>query len=101
VQSEADVQELATHADVKTRWLLRGEAEPGTTSLLTDALHDALEDGTRPADRGFVVVAGEAGSMKGVKAYLRESVGMPAGSFTVTGYWRRGVADHDHHAPLD
>jgi len=101
IQSPEHAPELPTRAEVTAHWLLRGEAAPGTTTLLADALTEALEDGTRPADRGFVVVAGEATSLRGIKPYLRETVGMPPGSFTLTGYWRKGVPDHDHHAEID
>jgi len=101
IQSEDDVQELATRAEVTTRWLLRGEAAPGTTSLLAETLKAELSDGAHAADRGFVVVAGEALSLRSVKAHLRDVVGMPHGSFVLTGYWRRGVPDHDHHAEID
>ena len=78
-------------------WLSRGEAAPGTSTVLADAFR-AL--GEIDADT-FVWVGGEASSLAPVRRYLRRELGLPASHAEVQGYWRRGVGDWDHHAPLD
>ena len=51
-----------------------------------------------PDGDGFVWVAGEAVSVRPLRRYLRDELGLARGSVDVDGYWRRGVAGHDHHA---
>jgi NADPH-dependent ferric siderophore reductase len=80
------------HLDIA--WLHRGESAPGTTDLLERAVR-----AQPPAD--FTWCAGEAGSLVAVRRHLRRELGLPASRVEITGYWRRGVADFDHHSPLD
>lgn len=91
-QDEGDVVDLPTRAQAEITWLFRRGAEPGTTSLLADAVEGLdLSEG-----EVFVWVAGEAGSIRPLRRYLR-SVGFTPGDHEVDGYWRRGVTDYDHH----
>ncbi|MDQ2624569.1 MAG: siderophore-interacting protein, partial [Actinomycetota bacterium] len=82
---------------VRLRWLHRGDAAPGASTVLLDAF---IELGQVDADT-FVWVAGEAGSLVPVRRYLRRELGLPANQVEVQGYWRRGVGDYDHHDPID
>src|SRR5699024_1423653 len=50
---------------------------------------------------GFIWAAGESTSLIGVRRYLRRELGLPKQQVDVDGYWRKGVADADHHAPID
>jgi NADPH-dependent ferric siderophore reductase len=96
VADAAEEQPLASPADVRVTWLHRDGAEPGTTDLLARAVAATeLPDGD-----GFVWAAGEAGAMRPVRRHLRER-GLPKEWVDVDGYWKRGVANHDHHAPID
>ena len=55
-----------------------------------------------PIDPGTVVVlAGEATTLVPLRRYLRRELGLPAQQVIASGYWRRGVAGLDHHAPID
>ncbi len=49
----------------------------------------------------FVWVAGEATSLIPIRRYLRRELGLPAEQVAIDGYWRRGEAGRDHHAPID
>ncbi|MCK6210116.1 siderophore-interacting protein [Georgenia sp. EYE_87] len=78
-------------------WLHRGDDVPGTTSLIEDAVR-AL-----PSTDGlaFWWFGGEAGTLQPVRRYLRRELGLDASTVECSGYWRRGVANHDHHVPVD
>ena len=78
-------------------WLHRGDALPGTTALLEDAAR-ALP---RPVGVGFFWFGGEAGTLKPIRRYLRRELGLDASTVECSGYWKRGEANHDHHAPVD
>ncbi|NLF04102.1 MAG: siderophore-interacting protein [Actinomycetales bacterium] len=82
---------------VEVRWLHRGDAAPGASSVLAEAF---AELGAIDADT-FVWVGGEATSLVPVRRHLRRDLGLPAAQAEVQGYWRRGVGDYDHHAPID
>ncbi|MEV0675453.1 siderophore-interacting protein [Actinosynnema sp. NPDC050436] len=93
--------ELAAPAGVEVRWLHRGEdVPPGTTTDLADAVRSVdVPEGARV----YVWVAGEAGSIKPLRRWVRDELGLGKGDHDITGYWKRGVADfdddheHDHH----
>ena len=58
--------------------------------------------GLAPIDEStFVWAAGEATQLVPIRRHLRRELGLPKEQVVVDGYWRRGAADFDHHAPLD
>ena len=79
---------LPPEADVE--WVL-GDFDPEPYVRERD-----LSSGT-----GFIWAAGESTSLIGVRRYLRRELGLPKEQVDVDGYWRKGVADADHHAPID
>ena len=60
----------------------------------------ALADLELDADT-FVWAAGEASALIPVRRYLRRELGLTRDQVVVDGYWKLGVAELDHHAPLD
>ncbi|MHB1063167.1 MAG: siderophore-interacting protein [Georgenia sp.] len=79
------------------RHLYRGDAAPGTTTLLVDAARDLpVRDGT-----GYAWFGGEAGSLVLVRRWLRGGSAFAPANVKVSGYWKRGEVAHDHHAPID
>ena len=52
-------------------------------------------------DDTFVWVAGEATTLIPIRRYLRRELELPASQVKVDGYWKRGEAGRDHHAPVD
>lgn len=52
-------------------------------------------------DDTFVWFAGEATTLIPIRRYLRRELGLPASQVKIDGYWRRGEAGRDHHAPID
>jgi NADPH-dependent ferric siderophore reductase len=67
--------------------------------------HAQLEESLRslgPIGSGtFVFLAGEAGTLVPLRRYLRHELSLPAEQVAASGYWRRGIVNLDHHAPLD
>ena len=49
----------------------------------------------------LVWAAGESTALVDVRRYLRRELGLDKDQVFVDGYWRRGTANLDHHAPLD
>jgi NADPH-dependent ferric siderophore reductase len=96
VQDASEEQPLPTQADIELRWLHRdGVSDP--SGLVADAVR-AL---TLPDGVGFAWAAGEASSMRALRRHLLNERGLSPDVTRVTGYWKRGIANHDHHAPLE
>lgn len=66
-----------------------------------EKLAEAVRALTLPDGDGFAWAAGEAGTLKPLRRYLRKEVGMPKERVVVDGYWKAGTANHDHHLPDD
>jgi NADPH-dependent ferric siderophore reductase len=82
--------EDATYLDhPAVRWVAPGNLEEAVRAL--------------PAPDGdtYVWGAGEAGSLVPVRRYLRRELGLPKHQADVDGYWKRGEANFDHHAPQE
>src|SRR5690625_1395424 len=76
--------------DADVEWVL-GDFDPEPHLRELD-----LQEGT-----GYVWAAGEATSLIGLRRYLRRELEWPREQVDVDGYWRQGVGDADHHAPID
>jgi NADPH-dependent ferric siderophore reductase len=86
--------ELETRAKLELRWLHRAGAEPGTTDLLEVAIREL----DLPGGNGFAWVAAEADAVRPLRSHLREERQLPKAWTRITGYWKRGTADH-HDEP--
>lgn len=64
-------------------------------------LADAVRALGAPEHDELVVAAGEAGDLVPVRRHLRHTVGARPDQLAISGYWRRGVVNLDHHLPLD
>lgn len=96
VGDAADEVHLPGRDGVTVTWLHRGTAEPGTTTLLADAVEAAALPG-----RGepWTWAAAEASVVRAVRRHLVEQRQVDRRAVSTTGYWRRGVANFDHKAP--
>lgn len=86
VAEAAHQQDFKTDADASVTWLYRGDAEPGSTTLLDDAVRAAE---WWPGEV-FAWVAGETMSIKPIRRYLKDDRHVAKENLEVTGYWRRG-----------
>lgn len=90
-------QAIATDGDVHLHWVHRHGAARGTGT----ALFDALAAAELPDGEFFAWAGGEAGQMRAIRRHLLDERGARKEWTSITGHWKRGEADHDHHAPLD
>lgn len=65
-----------------------------------DALVPAL-DAVGVDATTFVFAAGEASTLIPLRRHLKRTLALPAEQVSVNGYWKRGTAAFDHHAPID
>lgn len=78
-------QDLPVPDGVVVTWLSRDGAEPGTTTLLFDAIRAAeWWEGTV-----FAWVAGETLTLTPIRRWLRNEKNLPKEQVEVAGYWRR------------
>lgn len=89
VDGPDDELELRTAADLELHWLHRGDAAPGTTTLLDDALRAwPWREG-----RAQAFVHGESALLKSVRPYVLQERGVDRADVSVSAYWRRGTTE--------
>lgn len=83
---------LTSRAALDVKWLHRGDAAPGTTALLNDALR-AVEI---PEGPGRFVWAGcEHAAARSIRSWLRSERGLARDEHLCVAYWRRGRRGDD------
>ncbi|MCW3157360.1 siderophore-interacting protein [Micropruina sonneratiae] len=82
---EVPMPGLACHPGVQLTWVHRGAAEPGTSDVLEQAIRAAQWWQGRP----YCWVAGEALTLKPIRAHLKYDREVPPDCLEVVGYWRR------------
>jgi NADPH-dependent ferric siderophore reductase len=88
---EEFVESELGHADVEILYRTDG---PGQLDSAVRALGGLADD-------EFLFAGGEAGELVPVRRYLRHEAGARPDQLSISGYWRRGIVNLDHHAPLD
>ena len=91
--SSAEV-EFSTNAAVAVHWLHRGDAAPGTTTLLDDA----VRAWPWPTGRVQAFIHGESALLKSVRPYVLTEQGVSRGDVSVSAYWRRGETEEGFRA---
>jgi NADPH-dependent ferric siderophore reductase len=72
-------------------WLDRGQS----------ALERAIQKLGNIGEDTYLWIAGEADALVPIRRHLRRGLGLGAAQVKVDGYWRKGEAGRDHHAPVD
>jgi len=88
VEQMGDIRQFETLADLDIKWVSSGE------ELLT-----AIRNMDLPAGDGYIWAAGEAATMKSVRAVLADEKRHPKEAMRVSAYWKRGATDF--HEKLD
>ena len=97
VNDANDEQRVETEADAHISWVHRGKAEPGTTK----ALEEAVRELHMPEGTPFVWAGGEANTLRPIRRHLLNERGLQREYASFSGHWKRGVANHDHHEPIE
>ena len=81
-------------------WLYRGDAAPGTTSLLSQAVQ-ALGNALSPgADHSrFLWVGAEFATAQSLRAWVVDDLGLGKKEQLIVAYWRRGMSENELRAP--
>ncbi|MEW2419716.1 siderophore-interacting protein [Streptomyces nigra] len=95
VRDPGDVQDLPTAADAEITWLIRNGACPEGTPLALDPLRAAH---LPTADRPYVWLAGESGSVKALRRHFVAERGLDRRRVTFVGYWRHGMSEEQLRA---
>jgi NADPH-dependent ferric siderophore reductase len=88
VGGEAEVQKLASPADVEITWLHRSDFP--TPEAAGDVLVDLVRSLEFPAGRVNAFVHGEAGFVADLRRHLTADRGVARDMLSISGYWRRG-----------
>ncbi len=92
VANAGEQRVLTARPGIEVTWVLRDEEGEG-------GLERALRAVSLPAgDDWFVFAAGEATALKPIRDYFRLELGLPRERVVVDGYWKRGLANLDHHS---
>ncbi|MBB5084892.1 siderophore-interacting protein [Nonomuraea endophytica] len=85
--ADADEEiELTAPEGVEIHWLRDGD------------LARAVQEVTVPeGERVFAWMAGEADTLKPLRRWVRDHLGLGPDDQDITGYWKRGAADYDDH----
>ncbi|GAA1384643.1 siderophore-interacting protein [Pseudonocardia kongjuensis] len=86
VGTAADELDLVAPDGIEVRWLHRGGAGAGTSTVLVDAVR-ALD---RPAGDVQVFAHGERGAMKALRPYLTDECGIDRSRLSLSAYWAHG-----------
>lgn len=84
--------ELTVPEGVEVRWLHRGDVPAGHSDLLEQAVRTVT---VPEGERLYAWISGEATSLKPIRRFVRDELGLRSGDHLITGYWKRGVADFD------
>ena len=87
VENAAEEQPYETDAQVELTWLHRNGIPAGTSGLLERAVREM----PWPEGRVYAWVVGEIKEVVGIRNYLRKERGLDHHSYTIAGYWRRGI----------
>lgn len=95
VDGPEDEIALATETDANIVWAHRKGAVPG------EAMVASLAAAEWPAGEVFCWAGGEAGAMRDVRRHVLNERGLHREHFGMSGHWKRGESDFDHHAPIE
>ena len=90
IHDDAERQPVESAADVDLRWASREGAEPGTTTVIADALAEL----DHPAGPVQVWGGGEALAMRAVREHVRDG-GLEVAATDVIGYWKHKLTPDD------
>jgi len=97
VDGPEDELPLTTDAEAQITWVHRNGAPAGTSPVLEQAIR-AFDF---PAGEGFQTYTGEANALRDIRRYIVKERGFDKQWVDVSGHWKYGVADFDHHTAIE
>ncbi|MEO0680215.1 MAG: siderophore-interacting protein [Pseudomonadota bacterium] len=91
VASDADRQEIDMPAGVEAHWLIH--PDPHVPSTAQEAFVRAMD---WPEGRVQTCIAGEAGVIRALRAYLNNERSVPREDTYISGYWKIGLVEDEH-----
>src|SRR5690606_26417784 len=92
VKTASEAIALASRDGVEVLWVARDVEGEGGLERAVRRLAPVAEGGW------FAFVAGEVAKVKPIRDFLRLELGLPRERVVADGYWKRGVANLDHHS---
>lgn len=89
VADAREEQPIASAADVTLTWLHRDGVPAGRS----DVLPRAISGFTPPPGDGYAWMGAEATTLKPVRRFLRNELGLPKERVDIDGYWKRAAGD--------
>lgn len=89
VPHAGDVQDLPTVADAHITWLVREES----SRTRADMVREAVAAAELPEGTPYAWIAGEAGTVKGLRRHLVKERHFDRRAVKFTGYWRLGATE--------
>lgn len=82
VPTAADRQHIPVHDDIDICWVYGGNGQRAS------CLEQVVRTAERPTGPGYIWVAGETRTMRGVRRHLRHELRLPCTAYKVVGYWQ-------------
>lgn len=95
VEDDADKIELPTDENDTIIWAERHGRTPG------EALLETLKSIEWPEGEVFVYAAGEATAVRDTRRHVLNERGLKRENLGMSGHWRVGQSDFDHHEPIE
>lgn len=95
VEDSASEIDLPAAQNAQVVYSHRNGAVPG------QALVASLRDLDWPQGKVYVWAGGEAGALRDVRRFLLNDAGLPREHLSMSGHWKRGESNFDHHAPIE
>ncbi len=95
VEDETDKIDLPAQGNHEVIWVERQGRHPG------EALVEALAAIDWPEGEVFVYAGGEASAMRDVRRHVVNERGLDRTNLNISGHWKRGKSDYDHHEPIE
>ncbi|WP_166867843.1 SIP domain-containing protein [Salinibacterium sp. ZJ70] len=92
VADEGTRDQFADQPGLDLRWFTGAEREMDRAAGLRELQITAT---------ALVLLGGESSDLVPLRRHLRREHALPASQVDAQGYWKWGVANHDHHASLD
>lgn len=104
VPERTEIEVVADLSPADLDWAEQYLSEQGGREVTVTEVYGSLADAAADAgiDEGaFLFAAGEATRLIPLRRLLKHEYGVPREQYALSGYWKRGMVNFDHHEPID